>query len=122
MENHLRDRFVEAKFILLSTEEEVGSTVPLQKTKWVRIVVEKDEYDGQLMNIIVEITPPSEDCHRKTTEINKFDSFIIYIEYLKKLREISFDLDMIVPGCICCASMTVGAVPEDNIFRVLVPP
>ena len=122
MENHLREKFVEAKSILLNTESAVGSTHSLQKTKWVRILVEKNEYDDQLMNIIVEITPPAEDYTGQNDESNKFDSFVIYIEYLKKLREVGFDLDMIVPGCVCCASMTVDSIPEDNVFRVLVPP
>ena len=69
-----------------------------------------------MMNLIVEITPPYGTHAENLESVNMFDSFVIYIEYLKKLREVGFDVDMITPGCICCASLKVEAIPEDNIL------
>ncbi|MBY8998358.1 MAG: hypothetical protein KGD60_11560 [Candidatus Thorarchaeota archaeon] len=97
-------------------------TTLIYRTPWVRILLDRDSEENKVRSIEVEISLP------ETIETDKSDSSEIidrlseHLQYLQHLREYGFELSVIGTGCIYCASKEIQDIPEDNVFRALLPP
>lgn len=97
-------------------------TTLIHRTPWVRILLDRDSEENKVRSIEVEISLP------ETIETDKSDSSEIidrlseHLQYLQHLREYGFELSVIGTGCIYCASKEIQDIPEDNVFRALLPP
>ncbi len=47
---------------------------------------------------------------------------ISYIEYMLRLEEVGFKLEVVLDGCIWTARYTVDREPDSQLLRTLVPP
>ena len=97
-------------------------TTLIYRTPWVRILLDRDSEENKVRSIEVEISLP------ETIETDKSDSSEIidrlseHLQYLQHLMEYGFELSVIGTGCIYCASKEIQDIPEDNVFRALLPP
>ena len=97
-------------------------TTLIHRTPWVRILLDRDSEENKVRSIEVEISLP------ETIETDKSDSSEIidrlseHLQYLQHLMEYGFELSVIGTGCIYCASKEIQDIPEDNVFRALLPP
>jgi hypothetical protein len=53
---------------------------------------------------------------------NQLVECISYIEYMLRLEEAGFKLEVVLDGCIWTARCSVGRNPDSQLFRTIVPP
>jgi len=118
---NLKEKFNEAISSAHDLNEDETTTL-LYKTSWVRILLEQHRDEDETNHLGVEVSLSGNcTCDNKCSSL-PFNEFVEYINYLKKLREHGFDLCVIGDGCILSASKSIDKTPEDNLFRVLLPP
>jgi len=119
---NLKEKFLEADSILKNKADSDEVATLIYRTPLVRILLERGEQEGDALSIEVEMSLP------ETTGMNELDSSELidrlsqHLQYLQKLREFGFELSVIGTGCVYCASKDIHEIPEDNLFRALIPP
>jgi len=116
----LKEKYIEASSNREGSKGDATTTL-LYKNQWVRILLEQDIEETDLNRLEVEVSFPEEIISDESDSID-FDQFTEHIKYLQKLRNNGFELSIIGSGCILIASKTLKETPDDNIFRVLLPP
>jgi len=117
---NLKEKYIEASSKRDFSNGEATTTL-LYKNPWVRILLEQHIEDTDVNRLEVEVAFPEIASSNKNNSI-EFDQFTEHIKYLQSLRENGFELFIIGSGCILTASKILDQTPDDNIFRVLLPP
>ena len=121
MNYNLKEKFDEAASILRKAAGSDEVTTLIHRTPWVRILIEHDEHAGDAFSIVIEMSvPENPDLELDSSEL--LDQLSEHLEYLKRLSDVGFELSVIKAGCIYCASKEIRDTPDDNLFRVLIPP
>ncbi|MHA2043060.1 MAG: hypothetical protein ACW975_14495 [Candidatus Thorarchaeota archaeon] len=99
----------------------------LCKTRWIRIVVIRKPGTTEAASIEVELSvpdcvaqagaAPTRDDHR-----DLLNGVIIHFEYLKRLFEAGFALDLIAGDCLWTAYCEVKNAPDTRFFELITPP
>jgi hypothetical protein len=112
----LKEKFLRAA----SSSDELTSLI--HRTPWVRILLDRDQPDEHVFSIEVELSLPETAGIEEPDSSEMIDQFSNHLAYLRKLRDLGFELSIIGGGCIYCASKVLDETPEDNLFRALTPP
>ena len=95
----------------------------LLKTETVRIILTKDEYRTESLDVDIEVSLPS---LPETSDVRvlqeSIDSIIANLEYLKRLTSIGFDLNVLQEEGILIASTALSLDTQEHVFKVLKPP
>ena len=118
----MKTKFIEATSVLRqkSGSDDVASLI--HRTPWVRILLEHDAEETDSFFIEVEISFPESAGFKGSDPSALIDKLSEHLQYLQTLRDEGFELSVIGTGCIYCASKEIQETPDDNIFRVLIPP
>ncbi|MFX0055160.1 MAG: hypothetical protein ACFFAD_09550 [Candidatus Hermodarchaeota archaeon] len=122
MNYSLKEKFDEATSILREAAGSDELTTLIHRTPWVRILIEHDEHAGDAFFIVVEMSVPENPDLIELDSSKLLDQLSEHLEYFKRLRDVGFELSVIKAGCIYCASKELHDTPDDNLFRVLIPP
>ena len=120
----------------LECNEDGESNVRLHQTRWVRILVIRNLVDTSRVSIVVELALPKYAYSRATgcQEKAEYESMmtvdtyvllegmITHLQYLRKIHESGFDLELIEHGCLWIASRDFTEMPNENTFKLLLPP
>ena len=118
------------------TFNESGETVEiLLQTNSLRILVIRESVNPQRASLEVEVWLPNRnptplDTELKTTETElkneslstTLSKMIDHLEYLRKLHQSGFTLDVIKHDCLWTASQSFTEIPSRELFELLVPP
>lgn len=118
------------------TLNESGETVEiLLQTNSMRILVIRESMNPQTVNLEVEVWLPNRnpntlDTDSKTTETELEDKelsttlsrMIDHLQYLLKLQQSGFTLDVIKHDCLWTASKSFTKKPSRDLFELLIPP
>lgn len=118
----LKEKYNKAAFLLKDKNGSEEVTALIHRTPWVRILLEHDQQEGDSIFIEVEMSLPESSRMKEEDSSKLIERLSEHLLYLQKLREVGFELSVIGTGCIYCASKELHETPEDNLFRVLVPP
>ncbi|MFW9888318.1 MAG: hypothetical protein ACFFER_09060 [Candidatus Thorarchaeota archaeon] len=121
MNYSLKEKFDEAASMLKYATCSYEATALIHRTPWVRILLEYDEY-GDAFSIVVEMSFPENPDMIELGSPEVIDGLSKHLQYLKKLKEVGFELSVITTGCIYCATKELHDAPGDNLFTVLMPP
>jgi len=132
---------VEGYELLRSTSQfdplysETGRTVLLYDDGYVRIYLTKgpDLWEEISLEIDVFMGVGSTAKSGQTEPINdvtddvslsrtQLIECISYIEYMLRLEEAGFGLEVVLDGCIWTARYTLGREPDSQLLRTIVPP
>jgi len=119
---NLKEKFLEAVSILNNKADSDEVATLIYRTPLVRILLERGEQKGEPRSIEVEMSLPETSGMNEISSIELIDKLSEHLQYLQKLREFGFELSVIGTGCIYCASKEIHDIPEDNLFRALIPP
>ncbi|MFW9958099.1 MAG: hypothetical protein ACFFCT_08510 [Candidatus Odinarchaeota archaeon] len=122
MSIELRNKFMKAASKYSSKIGDEEETTLIHRTSWVRILLERLVEDSPAFSIEVEVAPPQAEKTNEEDTSWIFDKFAEHLQYLENLRNHGFKLSVIKSGCILCASKVIHDVPEENLFRALIPP
>jgi hypothetical protein len=107
--------------------EDGESTVNLFQSDWTRILLVRSIEKPNEVQIEVESSLPK----FGTAEVNKTEGVVVgnlvkemidQLQYLLKLQESGFTLDVIGQECLWTASKTFDCAPDENMFQLLLPP
>ncbi|MHA2079006.1 MAG: hypothetical protein ACXACG_00400 [Candidatus Thorarchaeota archaeon] len=118
----LKEKYDKATSILKDKTGSNEVTTLIHRTPWVRILLEHDEQDEELLSIEVEMSLPEHGSTEDSDSSDLIDRLSEHLLYLQKLKDYGFELSVIGAGCIYCASKELHKTPEDNLFRALIPP
>ena len=118
------------------TFNESGETVELLlQTNSMRILVIRESVNPQTVSLEVEVWLPNRnhntlDAKSKTTETELEDEdlsitlsrMIDHLQYLLKLQQSGFILDVIKHDCLWTASKSFTKKPSRALFELLIPP
>ncbi|MFX1262699.1 MAG: hypothetical protein ACFFAZ_11465 [Promethearchaeota archaeon] len=121
MKYSLKEKFDEAVSIFRDATCSYEATALMHRTPWVRILLEYDER-GDAFSIVVEMSFPENPDLIELSSSELIEGLSKHLQYLKKLREVGFELSVITTGCIYCATKEINDTPDDNLFTVLMPP
>jgi len=132
---------VEGYEILCSTSQldppysETGRTVLLHDDGPVRIYLTKDpERWGEIaleIDIFIGVgrisdSVQSESTNNRVNDISisrpQLIECISYIEYMIRLEEAGFNLEVVLDGCIWTARYLLRSKPDSQLFRIIAPP
>ncbi|MFW9802925.1 MAG: hypothetical protein ACFFFC_09750 [Candidatus Thorarchaeota archaeon] len=122
MNDSLKEKFDEAASILREAAGSDEVATLIHRTPWVRILLEYNEHAGDAFFIVVEMSVPEIPDLIELDSSELFDQLSKHLEYLKRLRDVGFELSVIKADCIYCASKELRDTPDDNLFTVLIPP
>ena len=95
----------------------------LLKTEAVRIILTKDEYRTESLDVDIEVSLPSlPETSDETLLQESIDRIIVNLEYLKRLTSIGFGLNVIQEEGILIASAALSLDTQEHIFKALEPP
>jgi len=107
--------------------QEGEAILTLCKTQWIRILVVRKPGPTEPSSIEVELSvpdcvaqagaTPTRDDHR-----DLLNGVIIHFEYLKKLFEAGFAVDLIAGDCLWTAYREIETEPDIRFFELLTPP
>ncbi|MFW9962665.1 MAG: hypothetical protein ACFFCX_03845 [Candidatus Sifarchaeia archaeon] len=132
---------VEGYELLCSTSQldplysETGRTVLLHDDGPVRIYLVKEpdiweditlEIDifmgvGRISDSIQSKSPQNRDDYASLSKAQLVEC-ISYIEYLLRLEEAGFNLEIVLDGCIWTARYLVSMKPDSRLFEIIAPP
>ena len=118
----LKTKYIRAVSAL---SDKIGSeevTTLIHRTPWVRILLEHDVQEADSFFIEVEMSFPEGVGAKEVDSSVLIEKLSEHLQYLQRLRAIGFELSIIGTGCIYCASKELHETPEDNLFRMLIPP
>ena len=118
----LKAKYIHAVSTLSDTNSSETVATLIHKTPWVRILLEHDAEECDSLFLEVEMSFPERVGEQESDSSGLIDILAEHLQYLQKLRDAGFQLSVISTGCIYCASKELKVTPEDNIFRVLIPP
>ena len=115
---------------------ESGETVEiLLQTNSMRILVIRESVNPQTVNLEVEVWLPNRnpntfDTESQTAETERDDEdlstslsrMIDHLQYLLKLQQSGFTLDVIKHDCLWTASKSFTETPSRDLFELLIPP
>lgn len=107
--------------------------IVLQKTKWARILLVWRADEQEKVIIEVEVSLPkavkqvsesnSAACGEKEGEMGGLlIEFMQHQQYLLRLEQVGFSLDVIRQDCLWTASRTFTEKPAYEVFELLLPP
>lgn len=119
-----------------STFNESGETVEiLLQTNSMRILVIRESVNPQTVSLEVEVWLPNRNpntlhTESKSTETQLEDEdlsttltkMIDHLQYLLKLQQSGFILDVIKHDCLWTASKSFSETPSRDVFELLIPP
>ena len=120
----------------LECNEDGESNVRLHQTRWVRILVIRNLVDTSRVSVVVELALPKHANSRATEcqELVEYESMmmtdtyallegmITHLQYLGKIHESGFGLELIEHGCLWVVSRDFTEMPNEDIFKLLLPP
>jgi len=132
---------VEGYELLLSTSQldatysDTGRIIRLYDDGFVRVYLTKDPEIWNDITLEIEIfmgigrSPKSVQSERigdAGNDVNlsriQLVECISYIEYLLRLDEAGFNVDIVLDGCIWTARCLVKTKPDSQLFRTIIPP
>ena len=127
---------IDVALLPLECNEEGESIVRLHQTRWVRILVIRNLVDTSRVSIVVELALPkqayspatecqeqAEDESMMTADMQELlEGMITHLQYMRSLHESDFDLELIEYGCLWVASRDFTEMPNEDIFKLLLPP
>jgi hypothetical protein len=115
--------------------DEGDSISVLCQTNWIRIVLVRKSDEPNVVTIEVESSLPkcagvysSPKTNSSSTELLEMDDsellsgMITHLQYMQRLHELGFDLEIIGPDCLWTAYSEFESMPSRKTFEVLVPP
>ena len=126
-EKHLLDEY--NKLLAQSPEDkdpDNGSElfVVISETEWIRILLLKTTQDEEItISIEVELSLPK--CVARGDLQNRktlLSDMVTHLEYLQKLYEIGFELEVMRTDCLWTATKTLDSVPSQELCQSLTPP
>lgn len=119
---NLKEKFQQAASLLKDSKGSEEVTTLIHRTPWVRILLESDQQEDDSFTIEIEMSIPNSVGTEGSDSSELINELTEHLQYLQKLRDSGFELSVIGGGCIYCASKEIHEPPEDNLFRVLIPP
>lgn len=118
------------------TYNESGETVEiLHQTNSMRILVIRESVNPQTVSLEVEVWLPNRNPNTLDTESEKTETerededlsttlsrMINHLQYLLKLQQSGFTLDVIKHDCLWTASKSLSETPSRALFELLIPP
>ena len=126
-EKHLLDEY--NKLLVQSPEDidpDNGSElfVVISETEWIRVLLLKTiQKEVATISIEVELSLPK--CVSRDNNQNKetvLSDMVTHLEYLQKLSEIGFELEVMRTDCLWTAAKTLDSVPSQELCKFLTPP
>ena len=118
----LKEKYIKAASFLKDQSGSEEVTTLIHRTSWVRILLEYNKQEGDFFFIEIEMCIPDSNGASVADSSLIIDRLSEHLQYFQRLREVGFELLVIESGCIYCASKKLHETPEDNIFRILIPP
>ncbi len=126
-EKHLLDEYNK---LLAQSPEDIDSDncselfVVISETDWIRVLLLKTiQKEVSTISIEVELSLPkcvaSGDLQNKNTLLS---DMVAHLEYLQKLYEIGFELEVMRTDCLWTAAKTLDSVPSPELCASLTPP
>ncbi len=131
---------VEGYELLCSTSQfdpiysETGRTILLHDDGYVRVYLTKGPDKWEEISLEIDIfmgigrsrkSTKSEliddDSDDVSLSRNQLIECISYIEYMLRLEEAGFSLEVLLDGCIWTARYSIGMNPDSQLFRIIVP-
>ncbi len=132
---------VEGYELLCSTSQldpfysETGRTILLHDDGPVRIYLTKEPDKWEEIALEIDIfmgvgrtsdSVPSESANDRVSNISisrfQLVECISYIEYMIRLEEAGFNLEVVLDGCIWTARYLLRSKPDSQLFRIIAPP
>ncbi|MFX0077905.1 MAG: hypothetical protein ACFE8O_01585 [Candidatus Hermodarchaeota archaeon] len=121
---------------LSPTLNESGETVEvLLQTNLMRILVIRESLNPQTVCLEVEVWLPTRNPNTPDTELDNTETeledenlsttlsrIIDHLQYLLKLHQFGFTLDVIKHDCLWTASKSFTETPSRELFELLIPP
>lgn len=121
------EHFKTSPFDELTVNEDGESIESLCETDWARILLIRTNDDPGSINVEVEISLPKSitgHCSKPTTQVarDSLKSMITHLEYLLKLEDFGFELDLVGEDCLWTASKMSTEVISEEMLKALIPP
>ena len=121
------EHFKTSPFDELVLNEDGESIESLCETDWARILLIRTTEEPSSINVEVEISLPKSitgHCSKPVdqTPRDALKSMITHLEYLLKLEDFGFELDLVGEDCLWTASKKSTNSPEEELFKALIPP
>ncbi|MHA3964493.1 MAG: hypothetical protein AM325_013245 [Candidatus Thorarchaeota archaeon SMTZ1-45] len=132
---------VEGYELLRSTSQldplysETGRTVLLHDDGYVRVYLTKGPDKWEEISLEIDVfmgigRSPESDQSRSINDNaddvslsrSQLIECISYIEYMLRLEEAGFNLEVVLDGCIWTARYTIGRNPDSQLLRTIAPP
>jgi hypothetical protein len=114
---------------------ETGRTILLLDDGFVRVYLSKgpDRWDEITLDIDIFMgvgrtsdSVQSESTHDRVEDVSlsrdQLVECISYIEYMIRLEEAGFNLEVVLDGCIWTARYSLGKKPDSQLFSIIAPP
>lgn len=120
--SELKSRCRDAMTCSASEENEEMSSV-LCQNDWVRILTVRDSDTIGLWRIEVEVSLPFQKDPVSGKNVKHFvQDLITHLEYLLRLDNEGLTLGVLSRDGLWTASLEIDDLPEDNLFKALIPP
>ena len=126
-EKHLLDEYNK---LLAQSPEDIDPDndselfVVISETEWIRVLLLKTiQKEAATISIEVELSLPK--CVSRDNIQNKetvLSDMVTHLEYLQKLYEIGFELEVMRTDCLWTAAKTLDSVPSQELCASLTPP
>lgn len=115
---------LKAPLELSDTNRSGCSVYPVCRTDWMEILLVRFVSDPSLLKIEIEISmPTAEMAGERRARPEKLPSdMIAHMEYLEKLLDVGFSLQVVGEECLWIASKNFVGFPSSDIVELLLPP
>ncbi len=102
------------------------SVIVLCSTDWVKVILIRSFGNETYYQIEAEVSVPScsDNLEHETLQIQMdvLMDMMTHLIYIRNLLEVSFELSIIREDCLWIASRSFSDIPEDYVFKLLLPP
>ncbi|MFW9926906.1 MAG: hypothetical protein ACFFDM_09075 [Candidatus Thorarchaeota archaeon] len=108
--------------VLLHDNGSIRICLVKEPDNWEEIILEIDIFMGaRCISESVQDQPISESFDNVAISKEQLVEYISYLEYLLRLEEAGFNLELILDGCIWTAQYSVRVKPDSRLFEIINP-